>query len=75
MFKKKVKQIDPYSYITPENFDIVKEIVMQGLHAPNPYLMVQKLVTMSGIPMEAAQLILSQEIGEAFDAWKVNNGG
>lgn len=74
MFKKKSKQIDPYSYITPENFDIVKDIVMQGLTAPNPHLMVEKLVSMSGIPREAAQLILSQEIGEAFDAWKVDHG-
>lgn len=74
MFKKKEKQVDPYSYITPENFNIVRDIIMQGMHAPNPYLMVDKMVKMTGIPKEPAQLILSQEIGEAFDAWKVNHG-
>ena len=67
MFNKKK---EPYDYITKDNFDIVRECLMQGLHSNNPNTIVENLKKFTDIPEEAILAIVSKEIGEAFDAWR-----
>jgi hypothetical protein len=72
MFEKKKK--DPYSYVTPENFDMVRECLMQGLHSNDPKSIVENMKKVTNIPEDAIAAIVSQEIGGAFDAWKKEDG-
>lgn len=67
MFNKKK---DPYEYITKDNFDMVKQCLMQGLHSNNPSTIVENMKKFTDIPEEAIIAIVSNEIGGAFDAWK-----
>lgn len=64
MFNKKK---DPYEYVTKDNFDMVRECLMQGLHSKDPKTIVDNMIKVTDIPFEAAQAIVSQEIGGAFD--------
>ena len=41
MFKRKK---DPYDYITESNFDMVKEVLLQGLHSKDPKIM-EKMIS------------------------------
>ena len=72
MFKRKK---DPYDYITECNFDMVREVLMQGLHSKDPKLIVEHMIKFTDIPREAVQAIVGKEIGGAFDAYvKKKNG-
>ena len=66
---------DPYEYITPDNFDMVRQCLMQGLHSNDPKSIVQNMLKLTDIPQDAVQAIVSQERGGSFDAWKANNKG
>ena len=72
MFDKKK---DPYEYITPDNFDMVRQCLMQGLHSNDPKSIVKNMMKLTNIPEEAIQAIVSQEIGGSFDAWKAKQEG
>jgi len=72
MFDKKKK--DPFSYITPENFDMVRQCLMQGLHSNDPKAIVENMKKVTNIPEDAIVAIVSAEIGGAFDAWKKETG-
>ena len=37
------KKKDPYEYITPDNFDMVRQCLMQGLHSKDPKLIVKNM--------------------------------
>ena len=54
---------DPYEYITPDNFDMVRQCLMQGLHSNDPKSIVQNMLKLTDIPQDAVQAIVSQEIG------------
>jgi hypothetical protein len=71
MFNKKK---DPFEYITKDNYDMVRECLMQGLHSKDPKLIAQHMVDTTDIPLEACQAIVSREIGGAFDAFVNSNG-
>jgi len=71
MFDKKK---DPYEYVTPDNFDMVRQCLMQGLHSNDPTTIVKNIQKLTDIPVEAIEAIVSKEIGGAFDAWKDKNG-
>jgi hypothetical protein len=66
---------DPYSYITPDNFDMVRQCLMQGLHSKDPRSIIENMKKVTDIPADAIEAIVSQEIGGAFDAWNEQNGG
>ena len=68
------KRKDPYEYITPDNFDMVRQCLMQGLHSKDPKLIVENMKKVTDIPVDAIEAIVSQEIGGAFDAWQEKNG-
>lgn len=68
MFDKKKK--DPFSYITPGNFDMVRQCLMQGLHSNDPKAIVANMKRTTDIPEDAIVAIVSAEIGGAFDSWK-----
>ena len=68
------KKKDPYEYITPDNFDMVRQCLMQGLHSKDPKLIVKNMKKVTDIPADAIEAIVSQEIGGAFDAWQEKNG-
>lgn len=70
----KNRKKDPYEYITPENFDMVRQCLMQGLHSKDPKIIVDNMKKVTDIPTEAIEAIVSQEIGGAFDAWQEQNG-
>lgn len=63
---------DPYEYVNENNFDMLRECLMQGLHSNDPKSIVQNILKFTDIPEEAAMAIVSKEIGGAFDAWKKN---
>jgi len=83
MFNRKK---DPYEYVTPENYDMVRQCLMQGLydmvrqclmqglHSNDPTTIVKNIQKLTDIPVEAIEAIVSKEIGGAFDAWKDKNG-
>jgi len=64
------KRKDPYEYITKDNFDMVKQCLMQGLHSNEPRTIVENMKKFTDIPEEAIIAIVSSEIGGAFDAWR-----
>jgi hypothetical protein len=68
------KKKDPYEYITPDNFDMVRQCLMQGLHSKDPKLIVKNMKKVTDIPEDAIEAIVSQEVGGAFDAWQEQNG-
>ena len=74
MFNRKERKPDPYEYITEENFDMVRECLMQGLHSKNPKTIVENMKKSTNIPEDAIIAIVSKEIGGAFDAWEKKNG-
>jgi len=65
---------DPYEYVTPDNFDMVRQCLMQGLHSNDPKSIIENMKKTTDIPEDAIIAIVSQEIGGAFDAWKEKNG-
>mgnify|MGYP000137809986 FL=1 len=71
MFNKKK---DPMEYINKDNFDMVRECLMQGLHSKDPKAIVANMAKTTGIPFEACQAIVSREIGGAFDAFTDQHG-
>ena len=66
---------DPYEYITPDNFDMVRQCLMQGLHSNDPKSIVKNMLKLTDIPQDAVHATVSQEIGGSFDAWKTKNNG
>lgn len=72
--RMKNKKKDPYEYITPDNFDMVRQCLMQGLHSKDPKSIVESMKKVTDIPADAIEAIVSQEIGGAFDAWQEQNG-
>lgn len=75
MFKKKELKKDPYEYITPDNFDMVRECLMQGLHSKDPKSIIANMKRTTNIPENAITAIVSKEIGGAFDAWSEKKNG
>jgi hypothetical protein len=70
MFDKKK---DPYEYITKDNYDMIRECLMQGLHSKDPKVIVDHMARVTDIPYEAIQAIVSKEIGGAFDTYVGKN--
>jgi len=67
MMKMFDKKKDPYEYVNENNFDMVRECLMQGLHSKDPKTIVEHMARVTDIPYEAIQAIVSHEIGGAFD--------
>lgn len=68
------KKKDPYEYVTPDNFDMVRQCLMQGLHSNDPKSIIENMKKSTNIPEDAIIAIVSQEVGGAFDAWKKKDG-
>ena len=66
---------DPYEYITPDNFDMVRQCLMQGLHSNDPKSIVKNMLKLTDITQDAVHAIVSKERGGLFDAWKTKNNG
>ena len=64
------KRKDPYEYITPDNFELIKQCLVQGLHSKDPLTIVKNIKECTDIPEDAIMAIVSQEIGQAYDAWR-----
>lgn len=71
---KMSKKKDPYDYINEDNFDMVRECLLQGLHSKDPKIIVEHMLQTTNIPEEAVRAIVSKEIGGAFDAYVKKNG-
>lgn len=66
---------EPYEYVNINNFDMVRECLMQGLHSNDPKSIVDHMLSLTDIPREAIEAIVSKEIGGAFDEFVKKNGG
>ncbi len=72
MFKRKK---EPYDYVNINNYDMVRQCLMQGLHSSDPKSIVNHMIHMTDIPREAVEAIVSKEIGGAFDEFVKKKDG